>query len=131
MWDGAHRQSREGVLRVWRDEVLDQLDDEDLAVVEAEQAAGDAAHAAAVALRQAEVLRLCRDLQRAARSVLVTATDLSPWELLAGCGSPGLCPSLEAVGSWVRACMESYDGLQVALGITEAEEPRFGTGARR
>ena len=105
----------------WLDEALE------LAEHEAREAAGEAAHAEDVASRRAEVLRLCRELRRQARSVLVTASDLSPGELVARRGSPGLCPSLEAVGGWIRCCMAVYDELQVTLGIRAEEEPRFGT----
>jgi hypothetical protein len=105
----------------WLDEALD------LAEHEARVAAGEVAHAEEVALRRAEVLRLCRELRRQARSVLVTASDLRPGELVASRSSPGLCPSLEAVGGWIRCCMAVYDELQVTLGIRGEEEPRFGT----
>jgi hypothetical protein len=105
----------------WLDEALE------LAEQEARETAGEAAHAEEVALRRAEVLRLCRELRQHARSVLVTARDLRPGELVASKGSPGLCPSLEAVGGWIRCCMAVYDELQLTLGLRAEEEPRFGT----
>ena len=99
----------------------------DLAELDAQRAAGDAAHAAAQLRRRAEVLRLCGLFRRYAHGVLVTASDLEPAKLITCVGDRGMCPSLEAVAQCIDHCREIYDELQLTLGLRDDEPPRFGT----